>query len=60
MAKWPLVGRHEELSRLAGAVVARHGAVITGPAGVGKTTLALTCLKLARDRGMSVARATAT
>ena len=37
---WPLVGRRRELSRLTATVVARRGAVITGPAGVGKTTLA--------------------
>src|SRR5437588_574728 len=60
MDGWPLVGRHRELSQLTAAVVAKRGAVITGPAGVGKTTLAMTCLRLAQDRGMSVARTTAT
>src|SRR2546429_9111627 len=60
MDGWPLVGRHRELSRLTAAVVARRGAVITGPAGVGKTSLAMTCLRLAQDRGMSLARTTAT
>jgi DNA-binding CsgD family transcriptional regulator len=58
--RWPLVGRGEELSRLAAAVVGRRGAVITGPQGVGKTTLALTGMKLAEERGMSVAWAAAT
>jgi hypothetical protein len=54
------VGRSRELSQLIAAVVARRGAVITGPAGVGKTTLAMTCLQQAQARGMSLARITAT
>jgi DNA-binding CsgD family transcriptional regulator len=58
--KWPLAGRDEELSRLSAAVVARRGAVITGPAGVGKTTLARTGLRVAEQRGMSVAQTAAT
>ena len=58
--RWPLAGRGEELSRLTAALVARRGAVITGPAGTGKTTLAMMCLQLVRDREMSVARTTAT
>jgi DNA-binding CsgD family transcriptional regulator len=57
---WPLVGRSKELTQLAGAVADRRGAVIMGPAGVGKTTLALRYLELARERGMAVARASAT
>jgi MoxR-like ATPase len=57
---WPLVGRGKELSQLNAALVAGRGAVITGPAGVGKTTLAMTCLQAAQDQGMSVARAAAT
>jgi len=58
--RWPLVARGEELSRLTAALVARRGAVITGPAGAGKTTLAMMCLQLVRDQKMSVARMTAT
>ncbi len=58
--RWPLVGRGEELSRLTAALVARRGAVITGPGGAGKTTLAMMCLQLVQDREMSVARMTAT
>jgi len=54
------VGRDKELTQLAGAVADRRGAVIMGPAGVGKTTLALRYLELARKRGMAVARASAT
>lgn len=34
--------------------------MITGPAGVGKTTLAVTCLQLARAEGMSLTRTTGT
>jgi hypothetical protein len=55
-----VVGLSNELRQLAAAVVARRGAVITGPAGVGKTTLAVTGVELAQQRGMSMARATAT
>jgi DNA-binding CsgD family transcriptional regulator len=57
---WPLVGRGRELAQLTAALVARRGAVITGPAGVGKTTLATASLRLAEKQGMTVARATAT
>jgi DNA-binding CsgD family transcriptional regulator/DNA-binding transcriptional ArsR family regulator len=57
---WPLVGRNRELAQLSAAVIARRGAVITGPAGVGKTTLATVCLQVALDRGMSLTRTTAT
>jgi DNA-binding CsgD family transcriptional regulator len=60
MAVWPFVGRNNELSQLLSALVGQRGAVITGPAGVGKTTLAMTCLRLAAQRGMSIARTTAT
>jgi DNA-binding CsgD family transcriptional regulator len=58
--RWPLVGRDEELSQLTAAVVAHRGAVITGAAGAGKTTLAMTGLRVAEERGMSVARTAAT
>ena len=60
MDRWPLVGRNEQLSLLTAAVLARRGAVITGTAGVGKTTLAMTGLRVAEERGMSVAHAAAT
>ena len=58
--RWPLVGRNEQLSLLTAAVLARRGAVITGTAGVGKTTLAMSALRVAEERGMSVAHAAAT
>ncbi len=38
--RWPLADLAKELSRLTAALVARRG-VITGPAGAGKTTLAI-------------------
>ena len=55
-----MVGRQRELSLLTGAVAARRGAVITGPAGVGKTTLALSGVASAQQRGMAYRRASAT
>lgn len=58
MEAWPLIGRRTELSLLTAAVVARRGAVIAGQAGVGKTTLAMECVRLAQERGISLARAT--
>ena len=58
--RWPLVGRGQELSALTAALMAGRGAVITGPAGAGKTTLAMMCLQVVRDREMSVVRTTAT
>ena len=35
----PLTGRGRELPALTAALMARRGAVITGPAGAGKTTV---------------------
>jgi DNA-binding CsgD family transcriptional regulator len=57
---WPLVGRRKEFSQVTAAISARRGAVVIGPAGVGKTTLTLAALKWARERGMTPARTTAT
>lgn len=57
---WPHVGRQRELSQLFGAVASRRGAVITGPAGVGKTTLALSGVEWAERHGMVQRRASAT
>jgi DNA-binding CsgD family transcriptional regulator len=58
--QWPLIGRSKELTQLAGAVTDQRGAVIIGPAGVGKTTLAMKYLELARKQGMAVARSSGT
>jgi DNA-binding CsgD family transcriptional regulator len=55
-----MAGRSTEFSRLTLAVAARRGAVITGPAGVGKTTLALSGVQWAEQRGMAHRRAIAT
>jgi DNA-binding CsgD family transcriptional regulator len=55
-----MVGRSKEFSQLTAAVTAKRGAVITGPAGVGKTTLALSAVEWAEQRGMAHRRATAT
>ena len=57
---WPLVGRERELSELVAAVVAGRGAVVSGPAGAGKTTLAVRSLRVAKDRGMALVRIAAT
>jgi DNA-binding CsgD family transcriptional regulator len=53
--RWPLVGRSGEISQLKTSISSRRGAVITGPAGVGKTVLATLGLEFGRERGMSVA-----
>src|SRR6202167_2716219 len=55
-----MVGRSKEFSQLTAAVAAKRGAVITGPAGVGKTTLALSGVAWAAQRGMVQRRASAT
>ncbi len=55
-----MVGREKELSQLTGAIAARRGAVITGPAGVGKTTLALSGAEWAQRHGITQRRASGT
>ena len=59
---WPLVGRAAELHRLHDLVAGSDspGVMIAGPAGVGKTRLALEALRLAEAAGMGTARVTAT
>ena len=52
---WPLVGRSDEVTQLKAAISGRRGAVITGPAGVGKTVLATVGVEFARSQGMAVA-----
>jgi DNA-binding winged helix-turn-helix (wHTH) protein/tetratricopeptide (TPR) repeat protein len=51
--RWPLVGRHDELGELDRYFndPARSGALITGPAGIGKTRLARECLERALTAG---------
>jgi len=53
-------GPQQGALQLTAAVLDKRGAVITGAAGVGKTTLAMACLKAAESRGISLARMTAT
>jgi DNA-binding CsgD family transcriptional regulator len=53
--RWPLVGRSREIALLRGAIEEHQGAVITGPAGVGKTALAAVGVEFAREQGMAVA-----
>jgi DNA-binding CsgD family transcriptional regulator len=59
-AEWPLVGRAEELDRFAELLRTAPGLVLAGPAGVGKTRLALECLRVADRKGLPTAHATAT
>lgn len=58
---WPLIGRDEELAHIA-ALLDRPdagGIVLVGPAGIGKTRLALECLQLAAARGFACTRVVA-
>jgi DNA-binding CsgD family transcriptional regulator len=61
LAAWPLVGRDRELASFAAAWASRHrhGVVICGPAGIGKTRLAEECLARAVRSGFAGGRATA-
>ncbi|WP_371666702.1 LuxR C-terminal-related transcriptional regulator [Streptomyces sp. NBC_00289] len=61
-ARWPLVGREEELKAFSLAFAGRKGRgwVIHGPAGVGKSRLAEESLTIARQAGYRTGRATAT
>jgi hypothetical protein len=57
MTGWPLVGREHALERV-GQLLGRNdvsGAVLVGPAGVGKTRLATACIDLGEAAGMSTA-----
>ena len=60
--EWPLVGRSGELHRLRRLVSDGEtpGVVIAGSAGVGKTRLALECVRLADKAGLATVRITAT
>jgi DNA-binding CsgD family transcriptional regulator len=55
-ATWPLVGRVTELTQVAAAMNREAGGVLfAGPAGVGKTRLAVECLGFAAERGYRTA-----
>ena len=60
MNPWPVVGRENELRQVTTAVLDQRGALVSGPAGVGKTTLATAGAEAARDRGMSVVQTVVT
>ncbi len=57
---WPVVGRENELRQVTTAVLDQRGALVSGPAGVGKTTLATAGAEAAHDRGMSVVQTVVT
>ncbi|MDQ3107024.1 MAG: AAA family ATPase, partial [Actinomycetota bacterium] len=61
-ADWPLIGRRNELARIA-EILGRtevRGIVLAGTSGVGKTRLGDECLRLADAAGFSTARVSAT
>jgi DNA-binding CsgD family transcriptional regulator len=60
MAEWSLIGHTKEHAQLETALIERRGAVITGPTGVGKTTLVMMGIEVAEDAGMHVVRAAGT
>ncbi len=49
------MGRSDEVAEVKAAISGRRGAVIIGPAGVGKTALATVGVEFARAQGMAVA-----
>lgn len=58
---WPLVGRTEVTEAMLAVLAGRAGGlVLIGEAGVGKTRIALECLRSAEVRGCHVAHVTAT
>jgi DNA-binding CsgD family transcriptional regulator len=59
LGEWPFVGRERELHLLRGLLIAHRGVVLAGPAGVGKTRLALECLAQLPRAGLATARVTA-
>ena len=60
--QWPLVGRSAELRQVRSYLTrsSPHAVVLAGAAGVGKTRLALECLRLAERMGLPTARIVAT
>lgn len=61
-SEWPLIGRASELQRIRRQLgdPRRHGVVLAGAAGVGKTRLATDCLRAAHRSGCATARVLAT
>jgi AAA ATPase domain len=58
----PLVGRHDELNRIVSRLAADEGGgfVIAGPAGVGKTRLAVEAARAATEKGYATAHVVGT
>lgn len=61
VAEWPFVGRGEVLRELRTLLLAEgsRGIVLAGPSGVGKTRLAVECLRVAERALLATARVTA-
>jgi len=60
MAEWPLMGHRHEFSLVRTAILDHRGVLITGPSGVGRTTLAMMGAEVAEDAGMAVVRVAGT
>lgn len=62
MAEWPFIGRDDELRLLRGLITGDEcrSVVVAGAAGVGKTRLAIECLRLAERAGLATLRTAAT
>ena len=62
MEQWPLIGRTAELEVISDALAAADvsGVVLHGPGGMGKTRLAIECLRLGERAGFATGRAVAT
>lgn len=61
-AEWPFIGRDDEMRLLRRLVAGGEGpgVVVAGPPGVGKTRLAVECLREAEQAGLAIFRTTAT
>jgi len=58
---WPLIGRAEVTRAMRGVLAGQAGGlVLVGEAGVGKTRIALECLRTAEAKGCHIAQVTAT